>query len=353
MKKYLLTALSALSLIPGIPYLLQAWSSSRLDAWDWLFYLAAIPALIWAFRKNPMQKPDLRALVITILALLLAFGGRFHQVNSLTVAGGTLCVWSVTCLLGGWTFASRLLPGFILMLLGTPSSTYRIAQMLTVSTGIALCIKILLASGCFGWIFANKRLDWKIKGSELLFISALLASAIVLFHARELYFSGNSFVPAFQTQVGNFYGRNIEPDSNTRRFFATSEVKLFRYIVNGREVSVLAVRCGNDIHEIHPASHCLRTSRWVVSSEDIYPVYPDFAVTEIDAAKGNRRALFWVWYSSDEFSTPGFLGFRRRFRNNGKYHTFQISIPVVENDVDSARNILKNFIAELARENIK
>ena len=52
---------------------------------------------------------------------------------------------------------------------------------------------------------------------------------------------------------------------------------------------VLAVKCGGDIHEIHPASHCLRTSSWVVNSEKILYLQDNVAVTEIDAAKGTGK----------------------------------------------------------------
>ena len=152
--------------------------------------------------------------------------------------------------------------------------------------------------------------------------------------------------------VGDFYGRAIEPDISTRRFFATSQIAQYRYITGNQEISVLAVKCGKDVHEIHPASHCLRTSRWVVTDEKIFAVRPDFSVTEIQAHKGGDRALIWVWYSNDEFSTPGFLGFRRRFRPDGNYHTFQISVPVTV-DIGTARKSLKEFLFVLPQENKK
>ena len=119
-----------------------------------------------------------------------------------------------------------------------------------------------------------------------------------------------------------------------------------------QEISILAVKCGNNVHEIHPASHCLRTSRWVVNSEKIHLLRHDFAVTEIEANKANTKFLIWVWYSNDEFSTPGFLGFRRRFRPNGNFYTFQISVPV-RSDVETARKFLQEFISVLPQERKK
>ena len=78
----------------------------------------------------------------------------------------------------------------------------------------------------------------------------------------------------------------------------------------------------------------------------------NFAVTEIDAEKGANRFLVWVWYSSDKFSTPGFLGFRRHFRPGGNYYTYQISVPVYEN-TEHSRNELHKFVKLLKKGNKK
>ena len=352
MKKYLLILLGFSSFIPSLPYLAQAWKSSRLDSWDWIFFLLTIPAFIWAVQKNRPEKWDFRALFIAVPTLIPVLAKNFHNIHALSVIGCVFFVWSVTFFAGGWNFAYRVLPCFLLLALGTPSSSYRLAQMLALSTTAAMMLKFLLAAGCFGWIYVNKRWKKVLKGETILFTGAALFSCAVLIHADELYFTGKSNIPSFPTHIGSFYGRSIEPDENTRRFFATSKVDQYRYLAASQEISVLAVRCGKDVHEIHPASHCLRTSRWVVTAEKIFSLRPDFAVTEIESHKGNTRALIWVWYSNDQFSTPGFLGFRRRFRPNGKYHTFQISVPIVRN-IDTARKVLKEFVSVLPQEKVK
>ena len=172
-------------------------------------------------------------------------------------------------------------------------------------------------------------------------------------HTRELYFEGKSFIPDFPTHGGDFWGRRIQPDENTRRFFATSTVRQYRYTRNNSDISVLAVKCGSDIHEIHPASHCLRTSMWTVNSEKTVSLQENFAVTEIDAQKGSVRMLVWVWYSSDEFSTPGFLGFRRHFKPGGNYYTYQVSVLVYNNSIEQSRSELQNFIRLLKRQGSK
>ena len=62
MSKIIFTLLAFVPLCLHSPYLWQAWNGSRLDQWDWIFYLAAIPAAIWAMRKEKLGKCDFYAL---------------------------------------------------------------------------------------------------------------------------------------------------------------------------------------------------------------------------------------------------------------------------------------------------
>ena len=351
-KRFLLFALSLPVLVVNVPYLVSAWKSSRLDHYDWIFYLLGVVLIVWTWKKHSPEKSDLHALFAAVPALSLVVFKFYHQINALSVAGGVVFIWSLTYLAGGWNFAFRLLPGFVICLLGTPSSSYRLAQILTLSTALAMGIKITLSLVCICFSCICSHSGKLPKPGTVLFISAQLVSILFLCHAKEIYFTGRSYIPEFPAVMGDFYGRSIEPDINTRQFFATSRIGQYRYITGNQEISVLAVKCGKDVHEIHPASHCLRTSRWIVTDERIHAVKPDFSVTEINACKGNDRALIWVWYSNDEFSTPGFLGFRRRFRPDGNYHTFQISVPVTV-DIESSRKTLKKFLSVLQREKEK
>ena len=55
-KIFIILSFSALCI--HSPYLLQAWQGSRLDRWDWIFYLTAIPAALWALRSQKIGKCD-------------------------------------------------------------------------------------------------------------------------------------------------------------------------------------------------------------------------------------------------------------------------------------------------------
>ena len=348
MIKLLLILLSFLPLLLHSPYLLQAWKSSRLDQWDWIFYLAAVPAAIWALRKEKPGKCDFYALFLLIPMLCFTAGGRFHHINAVLIISAWGVIFSAIWLLGSWPTAYRILPAVTIFLLGTPSSSYQLSLLIMSSVYLAWALKFFLALLCLGWIWYNRRSSSLISCGTLCFSAAVLASGFLLLHSGELYFEGRSFIPEFSVRCGDFWGRSIYPDENTRRFFATSTVKQYRYTRNNVDISVLAVQCGSNIHEIHPASHCLRTSQWTVYSENVFYLRDNFAVSEIEAGKGAVRILVWVWYSSEKFSTPGFLGFRRHFRPGGKYYTYQVSIPL-SGDIENSREELKKFILSLRR----
>ena len=341
------------SLVPlccHVPYLIQAWSSSRLDQWDWVFYLLCALAVYPAVRGRKFGKYDWTALFLLIPMLLLTCSGRIHHINALSVASGAGVIWSTVWLFGGWNYAFLLLPAAVLLLLGTPSSSYHISLLLMCPVWLAWGIKLLLAFLCFGWILLNRKFGWVIRKGELLFTAAALGTALLLVHTKELYFRGESFIPEFRIRSGEFFGRTILPDENTKRFFATSKVRQYRYMGKNHDISVLSVLCGKNIHEIHPASHCLRTSYWTIYSEKLLYLRDNFAVTEIDAQKGSSRMLVWVWFSSRNFSTPSFLGFRRHFNHGEDHYTYQISVPVMEGRIESGREILRTFLGSFRKE---
>ena len=94
MKKLLFLIVSAVPLALQIPYLVSAWRNSRLDQWDWIFYLAAIPAMLYAARKKAEIKWELRALSLLVPLLGLALGTAFHQMNALSVAASAVMIFA-------------------------------------------------------------------------------------------------------------------------------------------------------------------------------------------------------------------------------------------------------------------
>ncbi len=346
MIKIILIIASFFPLFLHLPYLRQAWTGSRLDHLDWIFYLISIPAVVWAVRKEKAGKYDFYALFVLVPALLLTLLPELHHINALAVAAAVGVVFSTVWFLKSWQYAYKLLPVAVVLLLGTPSSSYQLSLLLMCPVYVAWAVKFFLAVLCLVWIWYNKHSGYVVKCGTLCFTAAVVVTGSLLLHSRELYFEGTSCIPDFPVRCNDFWGRSIPLDENTRRFFATGNARQYRYTRDGVDIYVLAVECGKNIHEIHPASHCLRTSMWTVESEKILHFQDNFAVTEIVAQKGSVRILVWVWYSSEKLSTPSFIGFRRHFEPEGNYHTYQISLPLYDS-VENGRNDLKNFVQAL------
>jgi len=266
MKKKIFLIASAIPLCFHVPYLLSAWRGSRLDQWDWIFYLLTIPAIFLSCRNEKAEKCDFTALFLLLPMLFLSVTTPFHEINAVGVAASVLCIYSTVWLVYSWNYACQILPAAVILLLGTPSSSYGVSLLLMCPVWLAWTVKFLLSLLCFIWIWSNKKFGFRMKKGTVIFSTAVLASCFLLLHTKEIYFEGKSFIPDFSGHVGDFWGRSIQPDENTKRFFVTSKVNQYRYTKNDIDISVLEVLCGDDIHEIHPASHCLRTSRWNVNS---------------------------------------------------------------------------------------
>ena len=130
MLKIIFMLLSEIPLCLHIPYLLSAWGSSRLDQWDWMFYLLTIPAGFAACRKTETDKHDKTALLLLVPALVLALTDSFYRINALGIAASSVCIFAAVWLLYSWRLAGRVLPAAVILLLGTPSSSYAISLLL-------------------------------------------------------------------------------------------------------------------------------------------------------------------------------------------------------------------------------
>ena len=67
---------------------------------------------------------------------------------------------------------------------------------------------------------------------------------------------------------------------------------------------------------------------------------------------GNAHSMLcWYWYASPKFSTPSFLSFRRYWRPNDEWHSYQITTPIYNDDIGKARERLRVFLADVAEAN--
>ena len=165
-----------------------------------------------------------------------------------------------------------------------------------------------------------------------------------------------AFTPEFapRSQPG-MLGREVPLAPAVTRFFRTSEAHQFTYANVSNTVSVLAVSIGGNIHEVHPATHCLRSGGWRIVAEKIVQLeHPNGGVLEVDEAVAdsfNGRMVIWIWYSSDEASTGSFLHFRRLYSESARWRTYQVATPAGEGEegLAAARRLLRRFLAREVR----
>ena len=107
-----------------------------------------------------------------------------------------------------------------------------------------------------------------------------------------------------------------------------------------------------DVHEIHPATHCLRSGGWFVESDgprrvDLPGRATPLQVTEAIVQKGDARALVWIWYSTDKQSVGSFLRFRQLYSRNEAWHGYQVmtSLDLEEQSLGRKRQELAAFLS--------
>lgn len=310
LKKWKLCVLA----ISGLPfafkaaYLAKAWGTSPIDAariglWgSGVLLVVVVTSILKLIYRFPTNKPlrQSRALRLLPLPIALYVFGVCVDLNAVQLIASVGIAWTTAWMLYGRVVGSMLAVAAVMAVLAVPGSSY-----------------------------------WLSKTTTMLSAPT---------HA--------AFVPKFAPRSQNgFLGREVRANDAFRNFFRTSEAHQFRYASVSNEISVLAVRVGQDIHEIHPATHCLRSSGWLVESETLRDVTlpgraDPLSLTEsIVANSAGKRLVIWVWYSSPAVSTGSFIRFRRMYAADTTWHTYQITAAVGrDGDIESARRNLSQFL---------
>ena len=306
--KMVLLAVATLPFAMKVVYLNRAWVSSpvdraRIGLWGTAALFVTVVALLAKLVKRfPTEKTlrESRAMKALPMALIMYGVGLLLDLNAVQLVASVGILWTTAWALYGRVSGLMLAPAALCAVLAVPGSSY-----------------------------------WLSKASNE-FVAPVMPAYTPVFK--------------YNTQEG-FLGREVPPNASFKRFFRTSEAHQFRYASLSNEVSVLAVQVGVDIHEIHPATHCLRSSGWSILSEDLYDVVlpgreKPLSVTEAFVqGKGGVNRLMWVWYSSDEKSTGSFIRFRRMFSKDVPWRTYQLTTVVTgPESVAAAREVLANFL---------
>ena len=376
-----------------LPYLLGAWKSSPMDRPDRFIFIAAsltgVLALFAAMRRRITPLHDSQSIAATWWRIVPALFPRLAAalaaasslaafayalaigVNALEIVAAILFNASLVAAVCGFDAAVALSPAFFMFSLAVPSSTYWLGTYFGVDAASVTIGKYALAA-------AAALLEVKLARSDPVkpllprraVVAAAAAAAVlaagVALKMRiegEAIADGAAFRPDFSavgavngsgasatgpgtSAAGAFLSREVEPDAAFKRFFHTSEAKQWIFADRERVINVLEVRLGKDIHEIHPSTHCLRSTGWRVVSECTREETLNthrLALAEAYVTRGSESAVNWTWYSDASIETPSFVRFRSRAAT-GDWRIYQIRVSAAEG-VEKARAALREFLS--------
>ena len=172
--------------------------------------------------------------------------------------------------------------------------------------------------------------------------------AVAVHELAGMHVTSPPFLPDFShMNFDNYLGRELPITEADRQFYGDNDIEKYFFAGDTSAIHVLAVHCGDDVHQIHPPSHCLRTSGGNIldeKSQHISVNSNNLAVNEIVAVQNTQQILLWVWYSNDEQSTASFLNFRRLWTPSRPWVAFQL-LTDLDDGLEAARQRLHDLLS--------
>jgi hypothetical protein len=355
---YLLLFSSFLPYVWKIPYMANAWRHSPMDRYDWVFLLIAGLALLACFRLLLTRHSHNRGVYMLALlpSLLFIVTGEALEIHALSILGAVAFAWSMLWFTRGWRAAYTAFPVYAILALSSTSTSYWLGYFSGNLQWNGLAIKAIMALLLLLWWLANIFYERQMPRESFCFYLIFAALLLGAWQVRTHYRSAAPFIPDFASiKNDEFFGQPLPITPADERFFGPSDIGKFTFASDINVITILTVSSVDRVHQIHPASHCLRVSGWGIAKESIANIIianKKLAVSEILAHREGQRIIMWVWYSSTEHSTGSFLAFRRLWRQGTPWFSAQISTPYREGEEENARATLNHFlsIAKLSSE---
>jgi hypothetical protein len=322
-----------LAMASSMGWIIEAWRSSPLDAWGWLFMIAAAAWAVMVLTLVPRrgddasQGPDAAGWPLLAGVILLALGGLLLDLRVVVAAAGLGFGWSLAWLLLGRAAGVLLLPSLLLALLGLPTLGFLLARFWGAAGLAPVPVLLLKAIVAAGTLLAGLLLLWRRRRGRLPLPGPLQSAYAVVLAAATAGLLVALDPPAFgpplalaedQWRFGDWYGAEIPTAPSERRLFGDSRrlSKRLYATKDGGRVSVLVVE-SDDVHDLHPPEYCLSGSGWVIGSADsggadALPLAA--AAAEISAIRDDQRLAGVYWFSSASRSTPDLSGLRLQSR---------------------------------------
>ena len=359
MKKFIPATISAAGAIPlmfTMPYIISAWLSSKLDRWDWGFPVLFIITAIITIRtwRNINRFFDRRAIAPLLVVIAIAALMIYMSIYAILICTLVILWWCLIWLAQGWPRAYRMLPPFAILSLMTTSSGYWIGYSLNLPETEGVFVKFLLAALSCIWMILNYKTNYLPRPTALGFAAAVALAIGIISGGKNFSRTCQPLLLDCTANFAEFLGRKQTLDPSFARFFQQSEAHDFVYAdTAGNSVSVLEIKCGDNVHEIHPASHCMRSSGWEIVSEQLVTHTINgqtMQITEIIAKNKTATLFVWSWFSNDYLSTGSFLNFRRLWSSKSQWRSYQVSTNMY-NGKEKAEKLLTGFITAFPKLN--
>ncbi len=337
-----------------LPYTVHSWRSSPMDRTNWIFFLAFLlvavcgaPAVKDSVKQN---KTDWFALLAAAAGAILYAAGIVKQIYMIRIMAGTWLWWTGIWFFCGWKAGWATIPAFGALSLGCTSTTFLLCRHLLIQPQTALFLKLGMAVLCATACAVIMLTDYVMKREVFWFLLAAGAILTGTLTSRGAGKTAAAFQPDLSAAVEGFTTMETPLAEGTIRFFEGAEVHQYTVTDGFFRCNILAVKCGNDIHKIHPASHCLRSSGAEILSETVVMhTMPDgrsLPVTEIRSKIRGVPSLMFVWYTGPEETIGSFYTFRRKWSPSKQWYSYQAVTEVYEGNEDIAREFLLTLLSK-------
>ena len=362
-KRLAFAVLASIPLFLTLPYTFRSWRVSPMDRPNWIFHLgflllAACVAPIVKDSAKALKRSfaDVPVLLLSIVFLGVYLGATFvRQIYMVRILAGTAFWWSCVWLFCGWRAAWTALFAFAVLSLGCTSTTFVLCNHFLIQPQTALFLKIGAAVLCTAICAVVMLTDYVMKAEVFLFFAV---AAIVLVSVLNL--PGDvkpvpPYRPDLTSAPDGFVITETPMSEDTIRFFEGAEAHQYRITDGLFQYSFLEVKCGSDIHKIHPASHCLRSAGAVIQSEKVVthtlPDGQELSVTEIRSKLRGTPILTFVWYTGPEETLGSYFWFRSRWSPSEQWYSYQVVTEIYDGNEEGARKYLLDLLSRLKRRN--
>ena len=337
-----------------LPYTVHSWWTSPMDSMNWIFLLAFLlvaacgtPAVIDSAKQ---RRYDWFALLAAAAAAVLYAAGIMKHIHMVRIFAGTWFWWTGIWFFCGWKAAWATIPAFGALSLGCTSTTFLMCRHLLIQPQTALFLKLGAAIACAAVCAVLMLTDYVMKREVFWFLLAAGAILTGTLVSRGAGKTAAAFKPDLTVPMEGFTTTEMPLSENSIRFFEGATVHQYSVSDGVFHASILEVKCGDDIHKIHPASHCLRSSGAEILSEKVVmrtmPDGRDLPVTEIRSRIHGTPILTFVWYTGPEETIGSFYTFRRKWSPTKQWYSYQAVTEVYNGNEDAARKFLLNLLSK-------